>query len=132
MRGFHGCARGGVARLNRAALRIDAERILHVVRAHLLRAQRREREGIARVVAADHQHQIRCAAQQFIHRILPVLRGAADGVERTEMVREPRLVIDPKPFPGDPAYDAFARAAAEPRDDWNNSEWLDLARAIAP
>lgn len=79
--------------------------------------------------------------------------------------REPWLVIDPKPFVGDPAYDAtqhlfncerlrtdpigtinrfadllgidaervclwtFARAAAEPRDDWGPAS-LDLARAI--
>ncbi len=83
--------------------------------------------------------------------------------------REPWLVIDPKPFIGDPAYDAtqhllnceqrlladpeetikrfadllqvdrrqvrlwsFARAAAEPRDEWNGGWMLDLARAIAP
>jgi streptomycin 6-kinase len=83
--------------------------------------------------------------------------------------REPWLVIDPKPFVGDPAYDGtqhlfncsarlqshpyrtirrladllgvdyerlrlwtFARAAAEPREDWSNREWMDLARAIAP
>ena len=81
--------------------------------------------------------------------------------------REPWLVIDPKPFVGDPAYDAtqhlfncngrlranpartirgfveqlgvdheraglwmFARAAAEPRDDWKNSARFELARAI--
>ena len=90
----------------------------------------------------------------------------AGNVLRSE--REPWLVIDPKPFVGDPAYDAtqhlfncdarmradplgtirrvaglldldyervrlwtFARAAAEPRDDWN-SDSLTLARAIAP
>jgi len=83
--------------------------------------------------------------------------------------REPWLVIDPKPFIGDPAYDAtqhlfncparlrsdpdgtirrvadllgvdservrlwtFARAAAEPRDDWRNDGCMELARAIAP
>jgi streptomycin 6-kinase len=83
--------------------------------------------------------------------------------------REPWLVIDPKPFVGDPAYDAtqhlfncrgrlrsdpmglidgfsdllevdaarvrlwtFARAAAEPRDDWRNASALSLARALAP
>ena len=83
--------------------------------------------------------------------------------------REPWLVIDPKPFVGDPAYDAtqhlfnclirlrmdperticrfaellgvdadrvrlwvFARAAAEPREDWKNSARLDIARTIAP
>ena len=91
----------------------------------------------------------------------------AGNVLRAE--REPWLVIDPKPFVGDPAYDAtqhlfnccarlrsdpgrtiqtladllgvehervrlwtFARAAAEPRDDWNNGDLLVLARAIAP
>jgi len=91
----------------------------------------------------------------------------AGNVLRAE--REPWLVIDPKPFVGDPAYDAtqhlfncqtrlradpdgtirgfaellgvehervrmwaFARAAAEPRDDWRNGNWVTLARAIAP
>jgi streptomycin 6-kinase len=82
--------------------------------------------------------------------------------------REPWLVIDPKPFVGDPAYDAtqhlrndsrlrsdpdgtvrrfadllgvdrdrvrlwmFARAAAEPRDNWNDDRLMNLARALAP
>jgi streptomycin 6-kinase len=83
--------------------------------------------------------------------------------------REPWLVIDPKPFVGDPAYDAtqhllncrtrlrlhpdrtirkfanlaeieyervrlwtFARAAAEPRNDWSHDNLMSLARAIAP
>ena len=82
---------------------------------------------------------------------------------------EPWLVIDPKPFVGDAAYDAtqhlrncsvrlrsdpdgtirrfadlldvdhgrvrlwlFARAAAEPRDNWNDDPLTSLARAIAP
>lgn len=83
--------------------------------------------------------------------------------------RMPWLVIDPKPFVGDPAYDltqhlfncierlrsdpngmfhrmgdlldvdhervrlwTFARAAAEPRDDWRDEEMLAIARAITP
>lgn len=91
----------------------------------------------------------------------------AGNVLRSE--REPWLVIDPKPFIGDPAYDgtqhlfncsarlqshpdgtikrladllgvdyerlqlwAFARAAAEPREDWSNRQWINLARALAP
>lgn len=91
----------------------------------------------------------------------------AGNVLRCE--RQPWLVIDPKPFLGDPAYDAtqhlfncsarllrdphgtihlfadlleidservrlwtFARAAAEPRDDWTNPQPLAIARAIAP
>jgi streptomycin 6-kinase len=90
----------------------------------------------------------------------------AGNVLRSE--REPWLVIDPKPFVGDPAYDVtqhlfnceerlradpdgticriaellgvdrervrlwtFARAAAEPRDDWSDDS-LALARGIAP
>src|SRR5437773_2404603 len=88
----------------------------------------------------------------------------AGNVLRSE--REPWLVIDPKPFVGDPAYDAtqhlfncgerlradpravilrfsallgveaervrlwaFARAAAEPREDWRHG--LELARRLA-
>jgi streptomycin 6-kinase len=82
--------------------------------------------------------------------------------------REPWLVIDPKPFVGDPAYGAtqhllkcparmrsdpsetiyrfsdllgvdgervqlwlFARAAAEPRERWENDDALALARKLA-
>jgi streptomycin 6-kinase len=82
--------------------------------------------------------------------------------------REPWLVIDPRPYIGDPAYDAtqhllnragagsdaagtihrfaqlagldpervrlwtFARAAAQPRDDWSATPLFELAQAIAP
>ena len=83
--------------------------------------------------------------------------------------RDPWLVIDPKPFVGEPAYDAtqhlrncelrlrsdpngtirrfadllgvdhervrlwmFARAAAEPRDDWKEDALTNVARALAP
>lgn len=82
--------------------------------------------------------------------------------------REPWLVIDPKPFVGDRAYDlvqhvvnsearlhrdpielvrrvaylaevdaerlrlwTFARAAADPRDDWTNDLWMRTARMLA-
>lgn len=91
----------------------------------------------------------------------------AGNVLRSE--REPWLVIDPKPFIGDPSYDlvqhlhncearlhadpmgmvkrladlaevdmervrlwTFARAAADPREDWTNTQWVDIARALAP
>lgn len=91
----------------------------------------------------------------------------AGNVLRSE--REPWLVIDPKPFIGDPVYDlvqhlhvcearlhadpmgmvtrladlaevdrerlqlwTFARAAADPRADWSNLLWLDIARTLAP
>jgi streptomycin 6-kinase len=91
----------------------------------------------------------------------------AANVLRSE--RMPWLVIDPKPFVGDPAYDAtqhlfncyerlranpdrtirriadllevdhervrlwaFARAAAEPHDDWNDERSRAIARVTAP
>ena len=91
----------------------------------------------------------------------------AGNVLRSE--RQPWLVIDPKPFIGDPTYDlvqhllncelrlyadplsmikrladlaevdierlrlwTFARAAADPREDWTNPIWMDIARALAP
>jgi streptomycin 6-kinase len=83
--------------------------------------------------------------------------------------REPWLVIDPKPFLGDRAYDPvqhlinceerlhadpvglvrrvaelaeidaerlrlwmFARAAADPRDNWKDARWMEIARKLAP
>lgn len=83
--------------------------------------------------------------------------------------REPWLVIDPKPFIGDPPYDlvqhlrnceerlqtdpiglvkriaelaevdeerlrlwTFARAAADPRDEWGDPVWIGIAKALAP
>jgi streptomycin 6-kinase len=83
--------------------------------------------------------------------------------------RAPWLVIDPKPFVGDAAFDVvqhlincearlhadpirllnrvaeladvdhervrlwtFARAAADPREDWTNVLWIDIARELAP
>jgi streptomycin 6-kinase len=91
----------------------------------------------------------------------------AGNVLRSE--REPWLLIDPKPFIGDIAYDlvqhlhvcearlhadpigmvkrmadlaevdaervqlwTFARAAADPRQDWSNPLWMDIARALDP
>ena len=91
----------------------------------------------------------------------------AGNVLRSE--REPWLLIDPKPFIGDPSYDVvqhlhncearlhadpigmvkrladlchvdaerlqlwtFARAAADPRPEWSNTLWVDVARALAP
>jgi streptomycin 6-kinase len=101
------------------------------------------------------------------HEVLLATDLHAGNVLRAQ--REPWLVIDPKPFVGDPAYDAtqhlfncftrmcsdpdgtirnlaerlgvdhervrlwtFARAAAEPRDQWKEDELIALARAVAP
>ena len=91
----------------------------------------------------------------------------AGNVLRSE--RESWLVIDPKPFIGDPPFDAvqhlhnceerlhadpigmvkrladlcevdterlrlwtFARAAADPRPDWSNTLWNDIAKELTP
>jgi streptomycin 6-kinase len=106
------------------------------------------------------------AGQRDVHQVLLATDLHAGNVLRAR--REPWLVIDPKPFVGDPAYDAtqhllnclprlraapastiarfagllgvdaarvrrwlFARAAAEHRDDWDDS-WMDLARVLRP
>jgi streptomycin 6-kinase len=106
-------------------------------------------------------------AQPAVTDVLLATDLHAGNVLRAQ--REPWLVIDPKPFVGDPAYDGtqhlfnctvrlqahphetistlagllgvdgkrlklwtFARAAAEPRDDWSNRARLDLARTLAP
>ena len=42
----------------RPPLGVDARRILHVVRGHLLRAERGQRDRVARVEAADHEEQV--------------------------------------------------------------------------
>ena len=100
-------------------------------------------------------------------RVLLATDLHAGNVVRAQ--REPWLVIDPKPFTGDAAYDAtqhllncpsrlhvdpdgtirrfsnllgldhervrlwtFARAVADPRNDWKDDGWVAFARAIAP
>jgi streptomycin 6-kinase len=111
-------------------------------------------------------HQLPRTAEAEAHVLLATDLHAGN-VLRAE--REPWLAIDPKPFVGDPAYDAtqhlfncvsrlsedpdgtigrfadlldvdrkrvrlwlFARAAAEPRDEWADSQRLTLARRLAP
>ena len=101
------------------------------------------------------------------HQALLATDLHAGNVLRAE--RAPWLVIDPKPFVGDPAYDAtqhlfnclermtgdpngtidrlaallgvdaervrlwtFARAAAEPREEWRPCRRFDLARSLRP
>ena len=45
--------------------------------------------GVAAVVAADYHHQVqRVLVEQMYHRILPVLGGAADGIEGPETLRQ--------------------------------------------
>ena len=58
----------------------------HVERRHALVAERREGDRVARVVAADHEHHVERLEQQRVHRVLAVLRRAADRVEGAEVL----------------------------------------------
>src|SRR5258708_29115997 len=75
----------GDSEMHGARVRIDAARVLDVIRRHALGAERSERDGVARVEAADHDHRIERLLEQREHGILPLLRRAADGVERAEV-----------------------------------------------
>jgi streptomycin 6-kinase len=118
--------------------------------------------GLVREGLAVFQALLRTSAME----VLLATDLHAGNILRAE--REPWLVIDPKPFVGDPAYDVtqhlfncqdrlrvdpkgllrrmaelaeldhervrlwtFARAAADPRSDWNNLS-TQIARSIAP
>src|SRR6266545_5369984 len=69
-------------------LHVDARRVLDVVGGDLLVADGREMGRVARVVAADHDHQIERLGDQLEHGILPFLRRRTDRVESTEMLAE--------------------------------------------
>jgi streptomycin 6-kinase len=129
------------------------------------------------LAAAEHWRDIGLVREGLrLFRDLPQ-RAAEDVLLATDLhagnvlraQREPWLAIDPKPFVGEPAYDAtqhllncqtrlrsdpdgtirrfadllgvdhnrvrawtFARAAAEPRDDWKDGWLIELARVLAP
>ena len=72
---------------DRAARRVHAGRVGHVERRHPLGAERGEGDRVARVVAAEHEHHVERLAEQLVHGVLPVLRRAADRVERAEVRR---------------------------------------------
>ena len=65
--------------------RNEALGVGHVEGRHLFRTDSGEIAGVAAVVAANDDHQIdRLLGQQLDDGVLPVLGGAADGVERPE------------------------------------------------
>ena len=69
-----------------SSARHQALRLGDVERPHALRADPRQVAGVAAVVAAHDQHQVeRLLVEQRDDRVLPLLRGAADRVERAEM-----------------------------------------------
>ena len=53
--------------------------------ANLFGADRSERYGIARVVPTDHHHDVKRLGEQLHDSVLPLLRRAADRVERAEV-----------------------------------------------
>jgi streptomycin 6-kinase len=118
-------------------------------------------------LVSEGLHLLQALAVYATEEVLLATDLHAGNVLRAQ--REPWLAIDPKPFVGDPAYDAtqhlfncearlfgnpqetigrfagllgvdyervclwtFARAAAEPRDDWGDERIIKLARALAP
>jgi streptomycin 6-kinase len=118
-------------------------------------------------LVSEGVHLLRTLAADATQEVLLSTDLHAGNVLRAQ--REPWLVIDPKPFVGDPAYDAtqhlfncdsrlcaepdetirsfadlldvdyervrlwtFARAAAEPRENWADERLIKLARALAP
>ena len=59
-----------------------------------IRAHAGEIAGVAAVVAADHDHRVQAAGVQHLeHRVLPFLRGRANGVEGAEVRLEVRLAV---------------------------------------
>src|SRR5688572_11343305 len=78
--------------VNRAGVGIDPFGRFDVIGGHLLGAERRERDRIARVEPSDHDHGVECFLEQLLHGVLTLLRGAADGVEGAEIAL-PRVRI---------------------------------------
>ena len=65
--------------------RLEALGVGNVERGHLFGANSGQIAGVAAVIAADDHHQVdRLLLQERDHRVLPILGGAADGVERPE------------------------------------------------
>jgi hypothetical protein len=90
---------------------VDRARGLHVVGRHALGAQRGERDGIARVVAADDDHDVQRLREELAHGVLALLRRAADRVERPKILlasrRAARALDGPTDFLTD--RERFAR-----------------------
>src|SRR5690349_9838487 len=76
-----------------ARLGIDARRVLDVVGRRLLVTDRREVRGVARVIPADHHHEVERLRDELQHRVLAILRCRADGVERPEVLRQRSVAV---------------------------------------
>src|SRR5438552_68301 len=72
---------------------IDAARVLDVEGGDFLLADSGQMRGVARVVAADHHHQVERAPDELEHRVLALLSGRADRVEVTEVLGEGGLAV---------------------------------------
>src|SRR5437899_8124360 len=67
-------------------LEIDARGVFDVVCRNLLVANGGEVRGVARVVPADHYHQVERLSDELEYRVLPLLRRRADRVEGAEVL----------------------------------------------
>ena len=73
---------------------LDAAWAIDVERRQPGRAHLRERLRVAAVVAADHDHHVEVArVEHGEHRVLPILRGGTDRVERAEAMFELRIAV---------------------------------------
>ena len=69
--------------------RLETVRIEDEVGRQLLLGHVRQVRRVGTVVTPDHEHQVRRSIQHFAQRILPLLRGTANGVEDTEVLVRP-------------------------------------------
>src|SRR6185437_15615139 len=73
--------------------RIDARGVFDVIRRHTFVADRREVRGVARIVAADHDHQVDRVRDQLQHGVLTFLSCRTDGVEGAEVFGQGGLAV---------------------------------------
>src|SRR6202011_4245855 len=83
-RSFFLAAEGAVP--DRARIGIDVLCVLDVEGADSLRTESRQRQRVAGVVSADNNHHVERLAQQLNNGVLTLLSGAANRVERPEIL----------------------------------------------
>ncbi len=113
----HRLVRRGHRPMPDAGRRFEAIDVGDVVRRHAIGADPGEVAGVAAVVAADHQHQIdRLGVEQGQHRVLTLLRRAADGVEGPVALRQGVRRRTDRPSP----CGASRRSRAIPTSAWSS------------
>jgi len=89
---------------------------------NVLRAQREPRLAIhPKPFVGDRSYD---PVQHLMNRETHLQRSPAGFVDRIAGLTD----VDPELL----RLWTFARAAAEPRDDWTNTRWIDIAKALSP